>query len=258
MLCSYKREEGCVSSDLTEDVLYIQSICFNKVVDDGRCVHHPIEGPPAPPFNDVCPICLEDDDGASLMRCRHQIHVLCISGATKLECPICADDLFYLPDLVKAKIEDNADRYKQEQLEQERQDLLEFQQSLNAEDDNYTPEMEVVSAMSYMMSIGIPLASIGNMNIHIDENTTRLPRGMVFRRTVNEVLESIQRELNTEPMELDSSDSDNGTYTESDDKTLDEEGNFRAFIRAENNTSNISHLLSNLLHSTHDFDDDMI
>lgn len=66
------------------------------------------------------------------LQCKHIFHKGCISKLIKLECPCCKTKLTELPKEIKDKIKINTGEYKEELLEEERQEILAEVGNVNA------------------------------------------------------------------------------------------------------------------------------
>jgi hypothetical protein len=210
-----------VSDELTHNEKFCnygeRTKCYLDADKNGRCYCHPIEGPHVAPFNDVCPVCLDDKD-TDLLRCRHQIHTKCLSMCNKKECPVCKDDVSYLPKKVIKQIEKNTARHILEQEEQERENIREM---LEAEEEQggYSPEAEIITALNYLVSIGIPHNILNNLNIDLGGiEPYPPPVGFLFRGIINEALrvvaESLDADGDEDTMQLSSDEHDNGSEEE--------------------------------------------
>lgn len=181
-----------------EDVLYTQSVCLAPPGESGRCNNHPIDNPPSLPYNEECPFCL--DEGGSILKCLHQVHVKCLMMANKLVCPICNDSLEYLPDVIKSTIAENRKKYLDEEVERERQEILEMEDF-----DIYAPRAEALAAIQYLTSINISFNNLIGIELNFD-NSTPLPRGEIFRLVIKSIIEKLQDNIDSQLIEDDNED----------------------------------------------------
>jgi hypothetical protein len=79
-------------------------------------------------FNDDCPICLEpinakDTKKRFITNCGHQYHTECISGLTKMSCPMCNAYLVKIPKTLHNTIDKNIKARRQEEANQFNQEI---------------------------------------------------------------------------------------------------------------------------------------
>lgn len=70
-------------------------------------------------YEDICPICL-DDDFDLVLSCGHCIHKECCKRLNKAECCICRQPLTNLPEDISKCISQNQERTRQERQAEER------------------------------------------------------------------------------------------------------------------------------------------
>lgn len=174
-----------------------------------------------------CPICLFGDtpnyDWLDL-ECQHRVHLQCIKGMNKLECPICRAPIEdgVLPGDVEVEIEKNADAYRQERDEEERRAIMQMIARERATSmARPPPQLEVITALRYIYDLGVPTSQIPTeIEIHIDPESPLPPPGVMFETTVRELVQSIRRNLVVEPEEDDSlCSSDDDSTCASDDQS---------------------------------------
>ena len=157
-------------------------------------------------INDICPICQEDDkslrpgstteEGHEVkwypLSCTHRIHVHCLKGMNKLQCPICRGKLINLPDNIRLIIEENTKRVKAENVEEEHREIMEMIHN-GAATDRPPPQMELIMAMRYIYELGVPPHLIpGSITLEIDPENPLPYLGYIFQNAVAHILEHIQ------------------------------------------------------------------
>ncbi len=70
-------------------------------------------------FCNECPICLETTADMFTMSCLHCVHLECVEGMNKKECPICRKEVTNWPEAVSDKILQNGKEYKDEVFREE-------------------------------------------------------------------------------------------------------------------------------------------
>ena len=75
-----------------------------------------------------CPICLEPTI-ENPIECGHSMHLKCMKGLTKLECPLCRSPLKHIPKSLRISIEKNVVELKKEREEEERNALIRLERN---------------------------------------------------------------------------------------------------------------------------------
>lgn len=194
------------------------SKCFRPKLENSEfCqVHTKVE------LNDPCPICLEKDGNMYPLSCLHRIHLECMEGFTKLQCPICRAKLLNIPDELRKKIEKNGEVYKEEVCEEERRELLEYLERENSITQRLPPNVELLLALKYVAELGVPVCLIpSDVTIEIDVDSPLPEPGSIFQNAVKKILELIQNHV----IEINEDDECDSCY----ELTLSEEESLEDF-----------------------------
>lgn len=165
--------------------------CFRQCVNSSFCKKHTREIE----YNTKCPICLEEEGEWFLLSCYHKVHIECLKGMVKAICPTCRAETNFPPN-IKDSIENNAKKYEEEKIEEERREILSM---LDQEFDRRPPpQMEIVVALRYLYELGIPPFLIPEtITIHIDPTSALPTPGFIFQNTVREILNHIHMHSET-------------------------------------------------------------
>jgi hypothetical protein len=120
--------------------------------------------------------------------------------ANKLSCPICKDDLEYLPDVIKSTIAENHKKYLVEEEERERQELIEMEEM-----EEYDPRIEILTAIHYLTIMKIPFENMTGLEINF-AHSTPLPRGGLYTLIIKNCIERLQDMVDNQPSEDDEDD----------------------------------------------------
>lgn len=159
--------------------------------------------------NEKCPICLEDyDEDLYVLVCTHRVHLECISHITNFECPLCRVPPINLPANIRRKIEENGKKYREEQIDEERAQILEM---IEREQDynnsvRLPPQIELILALKYVFELGIPVSLIPtDITLEIDPHSPLPAPGSIFQNGVRKIIETIQNrnELNVSEDDLE-------------------------------------------------------
>lgn len=187
------------------------------------------ETPPKPEqnFNDVCPICLEEETPEMKLHsfsCSHKAHLSCLDGMTKMECPICRAEINNLPAKIINKIRENGEKYEEEIERENEQAFLEMMREEGAlASSRLPPQMELVLALKYVFQLGIPIYFIPMETILELDPSSPLPApGSIFQNAVKHILESISQRVNSVVEEDDYDETESST----DEEPTDEDNPF--------------------------------
>lgn len=146
-------------------------------------------------FNSQCPVCLEEDGDLFVMTCAHQAHLDCLKGMIKNECPICRKKILNLNADTKRSIEENASKYREEQIEQDRQTAIENSR-VHAQ---VSPQLIIFMALKYMDQLGFPTHLLPQeIRLTLDPSSPLPPAAFLFEQTVSEILKYIQSQYNND------------------------------------------------------------
>lgn len=170
-------------------------------------------------YNVECPVCFEKENLAPLS-CLHLIHLDCAKNLISLVCPICDAPLEDLPDEIQKQIRENEKKYQEELDEEDRRVLeedLTRRRSLISSMEMViqpSPNVEILAAMQYTRSMGIPLSCIPTeMRVNVPEGTPGPPPGTWFQMTVGQAIERAREILRNQ----DDTDEDEDTDDETDE-----------------------------------------
>ena len=165
-------------------------------------------------FNIECPICFEKEDLVPLS-CFHLIHLECAKNLISLVCPICDAPIEDLPEEIYHQIKENEKKYQEELEEEDRQTLeeqLSRRRSLISMMEMVIqppPNVEILAAIQYARSIGIPLDCIPTeMKVSVPEGTPRPPPGTWFQITVGHAMERAREILRRQDSDSDDEEED--------------------------------------------------
>ncbi len=175
-------------------------------------------------FNTECPVCFEKEDLVPLS-CFHLIHLECAKNLISLVCPICDSALKDLPEEIHYQIKENEKKYQEELEEEDRRSLeeqLSRRQSLISNLEMVIqppPSVEILAAIQYARSMGIPLECIpSEMKVSVPEGAPRPFPGTWFQITVGHAMERMREVLRRQE-----SDSDDEDEYEDEDENEDED-----------------------------------
>lgn len=178
-----------------------------------------------------CAICLanidlEAKDVLKLESCSHSFHAECLSGLTKMECPLCRKIISGLPKELENKILSNQTDYARERVEAEREEIMRMIiDELGHVPTRVPPQIEVFAAIRYVMLLGIPSYRIPrNVRLELDPDSPLPVEGSIFDNTVRHLIEEIQKNIKTQPEEDESQESSSeDEYESTDDESGDED-----------------------------------
>jgi hypothetical protein len=178
-------------------------------------------------YNTECPICFEKEDLTPLS-CFHLIHLKCAKNLISLVCPICDAPLEDLPEEIQQQIKNNEKKYQEELEEEDRQTLeedLARRQSFISRMEMVIqppPNVEILAAIQYTRSMGIPLDCIPTeMKVSVPEGTPRPLPGTWFQITVGQAVERARELLRRQDDEDDEDDDEDDE--DSDEDPFEEE-----------------------------------
>ena len=187
-------------------------------------------------YNTECPVCFEKENLTPLS-CFHLIHLGCAKNLISLVCPICDAPLEDLPDEIQHQIKENEKKYQDELEEEDRQTLEEEmsrRQSLISRMEMVIqppPNVEILAAIQYTRSMGIPLDCIPTeMKVSVPEGTPRPPPGTWFQITVGHAIERARELLRRQESE---SDEDEDDELNSSDNPFEEENRLLEHIERQ-------------------------
>jgi hypothetical protein len=182
-------------------------------------------------YNIECPVCFEKENLVPLS-CLHLIHLDCAKNLISPVCPICGAPLEDLPDEIQKQIQENEKKYQEELDEEDRRVLeedLSRRRSLISRMEMVIqppPNVEILAAMQYTRSMGIPLSCIPTeMKVNVPEGTPRPPPGTWFQMTVGHAIERA-REILRNQEDNDETDDYEADETDETDEDVDEEDPF--------------------------------
>jgi len=162
------------------------------------------------------------------LSCLHLIHLECAKNLISLTCPICDARLEGLPDEIQQQIQKNEKKYQEELDEEDRRVLeedLTRRRSLISRMEMVIqppPNVEILAAMQFTRSMGIPLSCIPTeMKVNVPEGSPMPPPGTWFQMTVGNAIERA-REILRKQDDDDETD-DYETEDEDDENPFDEE-----------------------------------
>ncbi len=74
-------------------------------------------------FCNNCPICLDKTDNMFTMSCLHDVHLSCVEGMIKKECPICRQKVTNWPKETLETLNENVKEYKHEVIQEEQEQI---------------------------------------------------------------------------------------------------------------------------------------
>ncbi len=165
-------------------------------------------------YNTECPVCFEKENLTPLS-CFHLIHLECARNLISLVCPICDSPLEDLPVDIEKQIKENEKKYQDDLEEEDRQTLdadLSRRQNLISRMEMVIqppPSIEILAAIQYARSIGIPLNCIPTeMKVNVPEGVPRPPPGTWFQITVGQAMERARTLLRRQENDSDDDDLD--------------------------------------------------
>nr|QBK85762.1 MAG: putative RING finger E3 ubiquitin ligase [Marseillevirus LCMAC101] len=181
-------------------------------------------------YNTECPVCFEKENLTPLS-CLHLIHLECAKNLISSVCPICNAPLEDLPEEIQNQITENEKKYKDELEQEDRRTIEELsrRQSLISRMEMVIqppPSVEILAAIQYTRSIGIPLNCIpSEMRVNVPEGTPGPPPGTWFQITVGHAMERAREMLRREYETSDESDDGSEDESDEDDEDPFEEEN---------------------------------
>jgi len=179
-------------------------------------------------YNVECPICFEKENLIPLS-CLHLIHLECAKNLISPTCPICDAKLEGLPDEIQQQIQKNEKKYQEELDEEDRRVLeedLSRRRSLISRMEMVIqppPNVEILAAMQFTRSMGIPLSCIPTeMKVNVPEGTPMPPPGTWFQMTVGNAIERA-REILRNQDDDETEDYETEDYETEDYETEDED-----------------------------------
>jgi len=158
-------------------------------------------------YNTECPICFEKED-LSPLSCFHLIHLKCAKNLISLVCPICDAPLEGLPEEIRRRIKENEKKYREELEEEDRRALeeeLTRRHGLISRMEMVIqppPNVEILAAIQYARSMGIPLDCVpAEIKVNVPEGTPRPPPGTWFQITVGHAIERARELLRRQESE---------------------------------------------------------
>lgn len=180
-------------------------------------------------LNKKCPICLEKTGEMFSLDCFHKVHLDCCLNLISFECPLCRKKINNFPDVVKEAIDKNIIKYK-DQVEKEERDtiLREINENYSSVVSNLphlpTPQLEIISALTYLIDNGIPLRYIPEVvSVTFYTGQPRPQLGFFFGVIIDLITKKINDDLE-------------GDYDEDDD---DEDPFLEENITLENTMRNV-------------------
>ena len=146
-------------------------------------------------YNTECPICFEKENLVPLS-CFHLIHLDCARNLISLVCPICDSTLENLPNEIKNQIEENAKKYQNDLDEEDHQRIrseMARRRELISRMEMAVrppPNVEILAAIQYTRSLGIPLSCIPTeIKVTVPDGGADPPSGTWFQMTVSQAME---------------------------------------------------------------------
>lgn len=204
-------------------------LCAGKKMDGRECKNRPANGlnccwshrdqeenisreRDVTSFNTTCPICLDDTGSMIILSCLHRFHEKCCENLTDLNCQLCQQHVINYPPNLKKLIEKNSAARASELVEEDRQNLLQQQETLFSRMAIYMqppPNIEIMSALQYLRERGVPLKYIPqNVRISVQRGQPRILPGVLFTAIVGQVMERVQKDLGNGELYDDSEDED--------------------------------------------------
>jgi len=95
-------------------------------------------------YGNDCPICLDKTDDMFVMNpCRHAIHLSCVEGMIKKECPVCRVNVENWPENVEQNLNTNIAKHREEVIREEQQAIRAQEAAIAA----LPPPFLVISAL---------------------------------------------------------------------------------------------------------------